>query len=73
VVPRLRPFTSGFSRSPEDDIRRFSDLLACAIVEVDGAGRVQYANPSAEAVLGRRLADVRGLPLGSFWSPLPAE
>ena len=49
---------------PDELFRRLADSAADALLLVDRQGVVRYANPAAEALFGRPLAEIVGSPFG---------
>jgi PAS domain S-box-containing protein len=51
----------------EDDVRRFIDALAVALLASDSSSLICHANPAAERLLGWDLTALLGRELASLW------
>ncbi len=56
-------------KTDDQSVARLLDALADAVVSVDGQGRLVWANPAAERLFGRSLADWVGLSVLEFIHP----
>ncbi len=74
AIERAERMTSAL-RASEQRVRSVMDTVADAIVTFDRSGKVHSANPAAEWLFGRRLADLIGRDIGELIpgvSPAPS-